>query len=111
MKKSRRDFVVATALAATGLASGSSAEDMGSPGPGTVIRGVDGEMYWVPDNKLSAFKLPQEKADKIKNLIAKCEIDPVVANLDSKFSESIGIAHADEMETFLNLGAIRQKKR
>ena len=112
MKKSRRDFMVATALATTGLAAESSAKDMGSPGPGTVIRGVDGAIFWIPDNKLSAFRLPDDKADKIKSLLDESKMDPLVANLDSKFSQSIGIARGEEeTETLLNLGAVRQKKR
>jgi hypothetical protein len=112
MKKSRRDFMVATALTATGLAAGSSAQDTGSQGPGTVIRGVDGNIYWIPDNKLSAFRLPDDKAAKIKSLIDESKLDPLVANLDNKFSKSIGIARGEEeTETLLNLGAVRQKKR
>lgn len=111
MKKSRRDFMVAAALAATGLATDSSAQD-GSPGPGIVIRGVDGAIYWIPDNKLSAFKLPDDKAAKVKSLIDESKMDPLVANLDNKFSQSIGIARGEEeTETLLNLGAVRQKKR
>lgn len=38
-------------------------------GGGTLVRGADGELYYIPDAQLEAFRLPEEKAESARKLI------------------------------------------
>ena len=47
-----------------------SQEDAQSQGtPGTVIRGPDGALYFVPDSDLDAFRLPKDEQTRMEEAL------------------------------------------
>jgi hypothetical protein len=76
---------------------------------GTLVRGADGELYFIPDEKLDAFRLPQTKAGSARKLVAGSGEVMTLSVLRGPAVRKAGLA-ASETTTVsvVNVGAIRQ---
>ena len=74
---------------------------------GTIIRGADGSLYYIPDRRLPAFRLPEAKAATLRSAISGDEPIKAVPN---RILKRIGLVAGDDDETVvvLSLGAIRR---
>jgi hypothetical protein len=46
-------------------------DDPKKTGKGTLIRGADGRLYYIPDDKLAAFRLPADPTADARSLLDK----------------------------------------
>lgn len=40
---------------------------------GTLIRGADGTLYFIPDSKLQSFRVPDDKASSVQRVLSQQE--------------------------------------
>jgi hypothetical protein len=83
-KHGRRGFLERSVAAATATAGAlllsrtafgepkkGSDKKQATPAEGTLIRGADGELYYVPDDKLAAFKVGRDQHEALKKDFGK----------------------------------------
>ncbi len=117
----RRRFLgtTAPAVAAVGLAgivagaagAEPSAESLQLQAAGTLLRGPDGALYLIPDEKLAALRLPDEKAYEIRKLSEQGGVMPLVSLVRGPVGKRLGIAASDTTTvSIVNIGAFRALK-
>lgn len=47
-----------------------STQDKEKQTPGTLVKGPDGHLYFIPDSKLSAFRVPDKGTDQMNQKLA-----------------------------------------
>jgi hypothetical protein len=78
-------------------------------GGGTLVRGADGALYYIPDDKLEAFALPDDQAEEARELIGH-ERDIVtlsVARGPAVRRSGLAFSNTDTVSV-VNVAAIRQ---
>lgn len=80
---------------------------------GTLIRGADGNIYFIPDDKLEAFKVPERRAKVAEKLFFSEDNLNLVANVRGDVvKDKLGLVAADTTTiNVVNLGSIRQLKK
>ena len=75
---------------------------------GTLVRGADGELYYIPDEKLEVFRLPPAKAASARKVIgAAGEVLPLSV-LRGPAVRKAGLSMEDyKIVSVVNVGAIR----
>src|SRR5262245_22769894 len=58
--------------------------------PGVLIRGMDGSLFFIPDERLNAFRVPAEQASQIDKLGLRGPTRAVPAGLLGSIAGSIG---------------------
>lgn len=78
---------------------------------GTLMRGADGGLYFIPDDDLEAFRLPDKKATAAKKLLGTQNAIQDLTVLRGPAVKRIGLRAADTTTvSVVNIGAIRQRK-
>jgi hypothetical protein len=115
LQKSRRRFLAGSAFASAGAALisfdppiATAALQADRPG-GTILRGADGALYLIPDDKLRPFRLPESKAAALRAAIGKSRAVDVLPNRTAK---RIGLVTGDDDPTLIviDVGALRQRR-
>lgn len=80
---------------------------------GSLIRGADGALYFIPDEKLSSFKLPEEEAYLAEKLLFHPDNFQFASSIRGRLVEdSLGLrASGSTTVSIMNLSSIRQLKR
>jgi ribosomal protein S26 len=60
----------------------------------TLVRGADGALYLLTDKDLAPFKLPEEKAEKVTQILKNTQENPVVAKLSRRVIREMDLARA-----------------
>ncbi len=60
----------------------------------TLVRGADGALYLLTDKDLRPFKLPEEKAKKVTQILKDAQENLVVAKLSSRAIQEMDFAKA-----------------
>ncbi len=73
----------------------------------TLVRGADGALYLLTDKDLTPFKLPEEKAEKVTQILKDAQENPVVAKLSRRVIQEMDLARAVDVpvvsgEIFIN---------
>jgi hypothetical protein len=75
---------------------------------GTLVRGADGELYYIPDAKLEAFRLPQAKATAARKLIGSGSDVLPLSVVRGPAVRKAGLSMEDyTIVSVVNVGAIR----
>lgn len=77
---------------------------------GTIIRGADGALYYVPDAELKAFLLPEEKAAVAREVLDQQEnVSILNAFRGELVRDKLGLAPGGSTTvSVVNIGAARQ---
>jgi len=60
----------------------------------TLVRGADGSLYVLTDKDLAPFKLPEERAEKVTQILKDAQENLVVAKLSSRVIQEMDFAKA-----------------
>ena len=60
----------------------------------TLVRGADGALYVLTGKDLAPFKLPEEKAEKVTQILKDAQENLVVAKLSSRVIQEMDFAKA-----------------
>jgi hypothetical protein len=78
---------------------------------GTLLRGADGELYFIPDDKLAAFKLEEKQTDNARKLIKGAGDLVTVSVLAGPTVRRAGLRAADTTTvSVVSVGAIRRTR-
>jgi hypothetical protein len=58
----------------------------------TLVRGADGGLYLLTDKDLAPFKLPEENAGKVTQILKDTQENPVVAKLSARAHREMDFA-------------------
>jgi hypothetical protein len=76
---------------------------------GTLLRGADGELYFIPDDKLDAFRLDQRKTQGARNLLDGAGDLVTLSVAAGPAVRRAGLRAADTTTvSVVNVGAIRR---
>ena len=78
---------------------------------GTLVRGADGELYFIPDSRLDAFRVPEKEAEPIKRVLGA---GPLVnlSVLRGPDAKRTGLVAGEETTvSTVSVAAIRQRNR
>jgi hypothetical protein len=79
---------------------------------GTLMRGPDGGLYYIPDDKLEAFRLPEDQIPETPDLMGKEGDLPNASALKGPAVQRAGLVASDTTTvSVVNIAAIRQPKR
>ena len=67
----------------------SSGESPATKQPGVMIRGADGALYIVTEKDLAPFRVPEEKARQISDILAAAPAEIVSSNLSPDVMETL----------------------
>lgn len=78
-------------------------------GGGTLVRGADGALYFIPDDKLQAFRLSEERADSARELIGSGgDLVTVTVARGPAVKRSGLLVGGSDTVSVVNVAAIRQ---
>jgi hypothetical protein len=121
---SRRDAIITAAVAAV-VASGSLNAAEAQTGDkqrksvpleqgkgGTLIHGTAGDMYYIPDQKLTPYKVPEEQAEKIMRALhgsPAADYQSVLGQIRPSLARKLGLIGPDDETVICTVvGAFRQ---
>ncbi len=116
-KTNRRRFLGSAAAAAVGAVAGKSLEAKArvqddDPWPrreaGLLIRGGDGGLYYIPDSRLAAFRIPAKEAPKLQAALPRAE----AGDLPRETAAVCATAMRNVSRvTFVDVASIRRRAR
>ncbi len=104
----RRRFLGAAAAAvATALGAGEALATPPAAESGLLIRGPDGALYLIGDDKLAAFKVPDSEATRLRPVLAGAGGTRHMSASVLKRASAVCATYGRGL-TFVDLGAIRR---
>lgn len=74
---------------------------------GTIIRGVDGELYFLPDSALKAYRLPPEERKEVSSRLDELFADQPAVSVND-YSRLRAVGPEDTTVSLVDLGALRR---
>ncbi len=114
----RRRFLGSTAAAALGAVAASALDvQAGAPaGPapaphgeaGVLIRGGDGGLYFIPDSRLAAFRIPGNEVGKLQAALPRVEAGDLPRETAAVCATAMRTA---SRVTFIDVASVRRRSR
>lgn len=90
------------------------AQDKDTPGGGTILRGDDGELYFIPQDALEAFRLDDKRSAAVEETIGavrgRGDSGELLSTLPAPVGRRLGLLASDNEPTqvAVNIGAMRR---